>query len=97
VLVRRDPARRHFLLRDHRDSGRRSRQRGEDDQLGGAVGLGDRRPAGLGCDVDAAANDRQDRLARLARGVGQLVEKALVAQRGAIRMPPSSRTAAAFK
>ena len=43
VAVRRDAAGGDFLLGDHRHAGRGPRQRGEDDQLGRAVGLGDRR------------------------------------------------------
>ena len=79
--------------------GASARERREDDQLGGAVGLGHRRSVALGLDVEAAADDLEDRLARLARGVGEVVGPALRrshAQRGAIRMPPSSRTEAAF-
>ena len=97
-LVRRDAARGDFFLRDHRHTGRGARQRCEDDQLGGAVGFRHRRSVALGFNLEAAAHDLEDRFARLARRLGQLVEEARVIdhQRGAIRIPPSSRTAAAF-
>ena len=49
-------------------------------------------------DLEAAPDDLEDRLARFARGLGEIVEESRVihAQRGAIRIPPSRRTDAAF-
>ena len=94
-----DSARGDLLLGDDRNPGRRARERGEDDQLGGAVGLGDRRGVGFPFDLEAAADNLEDRLARLARSLANLIEQALahLRQRGAIRMPPSRRTYSALR
>ena len=52
----------------------------------------------LRLNVEAATHDRQDRFAGLPGGLGEFVDQAAVVvdQRGAIRMPPSRRMAAAF-
>ena len=75
VAMRRDSAGRDFLLGDDRNARRGPRQSGEDDQLGRAVRFGDRRRVLLVLDVEAAANDLQDRLARLARRYGNVFEE----------------------
>ena len=68
-----------FLLSDNGDAGSRPGQRGEDDQFGRAVGFGDRRRILLVLDVEAAADDLQDRLAGFARRNRNVFEKLLVA------------------
>ncbi len=57
--------------------GRGARERGEDDQLGGAVGLGDRRGIRFPFDLKTAADDLEDRLAGVACSLADVVEQAL--------------------
>ena len=63
-----------LLLGDHRKLGRGAAQAGDDDRLGGAVGLGDRGEVFLALHGEAARADREDRGAGLfgeARGERQ--------------------------
>ena len=94
AVMRRDAAGRDLLLGDDRNAGRGRASARQDDQLRGAVGLGDRRQIALRLDVEAAPDDCRDRRAGLARGFGHVVEQLLLVadQRGAIRIPPSRRT-----
>ena len=87
-----------FLFGDDRNSGRRPRERSQDNQLGRAIRLGDRRFIPLRFHFEAAPDDREDGFACLSRGCGQVLGEPPVIglQRGAIRIPPSRRTAAAF-
>ena len=98
VVVGRDSACSHFLLGDHRNARSGARQRSQDDQLGGAVGFGHWRGVTFRFDLKAAPHDLEDRLARFACRLGEIVDEPNVIdhQRGAIRIPPSRRTAAAF-
>ncbi len=98
IAVRGNSAGGHLLFRDDRNTWGRSSQHRENDELGGPVGLGNRRGIALGFCLEATADDRSDRFTRFARRLGEIVEEAGVVshQRGAIRIPPSSRTAAAF-
>ena len=98
LIVRRDAPGRDLLLGDHRNPRRGPRERSKDEQLGRAVRFGDGRRVALRFDIEAAPYDRENGLASFARGIRQIVHQASVvdAQRGAIRIPPSSRTAAAF-
>src|SRR5437868_4475082 len=51
----------------------------------------------LRLNLKPASHDLENRLARFARRLGNVIEEAAMAhQRGAILIPPSSRTAAAF-
>ncbi len=70
AAMRRDAAGGDFLLRDHRHAWGGLGQRREDDQLGGAVGLRDRRQIALLLDVEAAGDDLQDRRAGVPGGLG---------------------------
>ena len=63
--MRRNAPSRHFFFGDHRNARRRACQRGEDDQLGRPIRLGDRRRVALGFDLESAPDDGEDRLARL--------------------------------
>ena len=65
---------------------------------GRAVRLGDGRGITFDLDFETAPDDLQDRGARFARRLGNGVEETGVFghHRGAIRIPPSRRTAAAF-
>ena len=89
VAMRRDAAGGDFLLGDDRHARRGLRQGSEDDQLGRAVRFGDRRRVLLVLDVEAAANDLEDRLARLARRYGNVFEKLAFVQLNAA--PSGSR------
>ena len=75
IVMRGDAAGCHLFLRDHRNSGRSAGQRGEDDQLGRAVGFGDGRGIELGFDLEPAPHDLEDRFARFARGHRQIVDQ----------------------
>src|SRR3954452_22292081 len=99
VAVRRNAPGGDFLFGDNGNSGSRARQRREDYQLGRAIGFGDWRKIVLGLDVEAASDDCLDRFARFTRRLGEIVEETRIVdhQRGAIRIPPSSRMAAAFR
>ena len=98
VSVRGDAAGGDFLLGNDRDAGSCSRQCGEDDQLGGAVGLRDRRAVGLVLDVEPVGDDLKDRRARFLGGGSDILQQLpVIAQRGAILMPPSSRMSSALR
>ena len=75
VAVGRNSARGDFFLGDHRHAGRGAGQRRQDDQLGRAVGFGDRRTVAF----VSTSNPRRtiSRIASpgFARGVRDLVEK----------------------
>ena len=87
-----------FLFGNHRNARSRPGQRGEDDQLRSAVRFGNRGTVLLVLDVEAATDDLEDRVPRLARRYGNVFEELLVlTQRGAIRMPPSRRIDSAFR
>ena len=75
VAMCRDAAGGDFLLGDDRNARRGLRQGGEDDQLSRTVRFGDRRRILLVLYVEAAADDLEDRLARLARRYGNVFEK----------------------
>ena len=96
--MRGDSACRDLFLGDDGNARCRFGQRRENDQLRRSIGFGHRRAVAFSLDLEPAPDDREDCLARFARGVGQLIEQLRIVarQRGAIRMPPSSRTAAAF-
>ena len=98
VAVRGDPAGGDLLLGDDRDAGSCSRQCGEDDQLGGAVGLRDRRAVGLVLDVEPVGDDLKDRRARFLGGGSDILQQLpVIDQRGAIRIPPSRRMSSALR
>ena len=98
VAMRRDAARRDFLLGDDRHARRGVGQRVEDDPLGRAVADGDRRLVALGLDLEPAFDQLQDLRARRARGDDAgFEERCFVHQRGAIRMPPSRRMLSALR
>jgi hypothetical protein len=94
----RDTASRNLFLGNDGHARRRLGKRGEDDELGSAIGFCHRRAVVLRFHLESSANDLEDRFAGFARGDGQFIDqpRAVDAQRGAIRIPPSSRTAAAF-
>ena len=98
VFVRRDSTRCDLLLGDHRNAWGRLRQRRENDQFGSSVGFRHRRAVAFRLDLESAPDDRADRFPGFARGLGDLEEEERIVarQRGAIRIPPSSLTAAAF-
>ena len=88
----------HLFLGYYRNPWGSPRQRRENDQLGCPVSVSDGGRISFGLGFEAAADNLQNRLPRLARRLGKIVEEAGVVahQRGAIRMPPSRRIAAAF-
>ena len=87
-----------LLFGDHGHTRCSARKSGEDDQLGCAVRFGHRRGITLLFDFETAPNDFQNGVAGFPRRLGDIVEEPRMVghQRGAIRIPPSSRTDAAF-
>src|SRR5206468_12564338 len=98
MVVGRYPAGGHFFLGNHWNARRQRGQRSEDDQFGRPVSLGYRRRIPLRFNLEALSNNLEDRRARFTRRLGDAVDQAPIFahQRGAIRIPPSRRTAAAF-
>src|SRR6185503_2657020 len=80
VVVGRDASGGHLFLGDHRNARRGAGERGENDQLGRAVGLRHRRAVNLALNLETPRDNLEDRLTGLARGDGDLVEKLQLVQ-----------------
>jgi len=89
---------RDFLFGNYRDSRRYPGKRGQDDQFCCSICRCHGGTVALRLHVEPATHDFEDCRACLARCLREIVEEAIRghAQRGAMRMPPSKRTAAAF-
>ncbi len=99
VAVRGDAAFGNFLLGDHRHAGRGGGERRQDDRLGGAVADRDGTEIALGLDLVAGRDQLQYLRSGRPRGDDTLLKQCGVVgdQRGAIRMPPSSRMLSALR